>query len=168
MTTADALLAAVIATPDDDLVRLVYADFVEENGDQDRGELIRVQCELGRLPEWDRVAAELRHRERVLLARHGRRWLRELPTLDGVRWGAFHRGFVEDIYVEDVEALFEVAERAGLLTPLSGVTFLSMAEPPRDPKPVPWLRRLRVETGDRDGIAPSRWNDSSVCPSPSG
>ena len=30
MTTADALLAAVIATPDDDLVRLVYADYAEE------------------------------------------------------------------------------------------------------------------------------------------
>ena len=73
MTTADALLAAVIATPDDDLVRLVYADFVAENGDQDRGELIRVQCALARLPESDCDAAEFRHRERVLLARHGRR-----------------------------------------------------------------------------------------------
>jgi len=30
VTTADALLAAVIATPDDDLVRLVYADYAEE------------------------------------------------------------------------------------------------------------------------------------------
>lgn len=152
MPTASALQAAVIADPDDDLVRLVYADFVEENGDPARGELIRIQCELARLPEWDREAAELRHRERVLLARHGRQWLRELPAIAGVRWGEFRRGFIDEIHVADLGALFAVAESLGQLTPLSGVTLRSLPGERIRPRSVPWLRRLRVEIEDRDGI----------------
>lgn len=45
----DALLAAVIANPDDDTPRLVMADWFQENGDEDRAEFIRVQCELAAL-----------------------------------------------------------------------------------------------------------------------
>ena len=41
MTTSDALLAAVLANPADDLPRLVYADWLEENGEPERAELIR-------------------------------------------------------------------------------------------------------------------------------
>lgn len=44
MTTHDALLAAVLAKPDDDLPRLVYADHLEERnepGDAERAEWIR-------------------------------------------------------------------------------------------------------------------------------
>lgn len=48
------MLAAIAANPDDDIPRLAYADWLEENGDQfdrDRAELIRVQCEDARDPE---------------------------------------------------------------------------------------------------------------------
>jgi uncharacterized protein (TIGR02996 family) len=45
-----ALLAAVLAGPDDDLPRLVYADWLDENGRPERAEFIRVQCELAQLP----------------------------------------------------------------------------------------------------------------------
>ena len=49
MTTEDALLAAVLAAPDDDLPRLVLADHYEgELGQPERAEFIRVQCELSR------------------------------------------------------------------------------------------------------------------------
>lgn len=41
-----ALLAAVVATPDDDTPRLVAADWLAENGDEDRAQLIRLQCRL--------------------------------------------------------------------------------------------------------------------------
>ena len=59
MTDA-AFLRAIAETPDDDLTRLAYADWLEENGEGDqfaRAELIRVQCEAERLPEWDRRRA---------------------------------------------------------------------------------------------------------------
>jgi uncharacterized protein (TIGR02996 family) len=43
---AQALLAAVLARPDDDTPRLVYADWLEEQGDGTRAEFIRLQVEL--------------------------------------------------------------------------------------------------------------------------
>jgi uncharacterized protein (TIGR02996 family) len=45
MTERDAFLRAIRANPDDDLVRLVFADWLEERGEQG-AEFIRVQCEL--------------------------------------------------------------------------------------------------------------------------
>lgn len=47
----DALLRAVLADPGDDTVRLVYADWLQENGHETRAEFIRTQCELARTPE---------------------------------------------------------------------------------------------------------------------
>ena len=35
---------AIIENPDDDTPRLIYADWLEENGDPDRAEFIRLQC----------------------------------------------------------------------------------------------------------------------------
>jgi uncharacterized protein (TIGR02996 family) len=65
----EAFLRAIFDTPDDDLPRLVYADFLEENGEPERAEFIRVQCELanirrqgeafGRVSELGRREAEL-------------------------------------------------------------------------------------------------------------
>lgn len=46
MTDGDALLAAILANRDDDSVRLVYADWLQENGEEERAEFIRVQVEL--------------------------------------------------------------------------------------------------------------------------
>ena len=47
--THAALLAAVIAEPDDDTPRLAMADLLREEGDSDRAEFIEVQVELARL-----------------------------------------------------------------------------------------------------------------------
>jgi uncharacterized protein (TIGR02996 family) len=44
-----AFLAAIIADPADDTVRLAAADFMEENCDPDRAAFIRIQIELARL-----------------------------------------------------------------------------------------------------------------------
>lgn len=53
----DGFTSAIIAEPADDGLRLIYADFLEENGEPEHGEFIRVQCELAKLlchqPEQD-------------------------------------------------------------------------------------------------------------------
>ena len=60
MTTTDTdLLAAVIAAPDDDFPRLVYADYLDETGRADRAAFIRVQVELATLPPGDPRRADL-------------------------------------------------------------------------------------------------------------
>src|SRR5262245_60918301 len=48
-----ALEAAVIANAEDDTPRLVYADWLDENGDHDRAAFIRNECAL-----WDKNPAE--------------------------------------------------------------------------------------------------------------
>lgn len=41
----EAFLRAIFDAPDDDTPRLVYADFLQENGEEDGAELIRARCE---------------------------------------------------------------------------------------------------------------------------
>jgi uncharacterized protein (TIGR02996 family) len=47
------LLKAIARDPEDDAVRLGYADWLTENGDPNRGELIRLQCNLERGVDWE-------------------------------------------------------------------------------------------------------------------
>lgn len=49
MSDRSAFLVAIIAAPDDDTPRLVFADWLQERGEDARAEFIRVQCELARL-----------------------------------------------------------------------------------------------------------------------
>jgi len=47
----EAFLRAIFDAPEDDTPRLVYADFLQENGEEDRAEFIRLGCEGARLAE---------------------------------------------------------------------------------------------------------------------
>lgn len=49
MNEEAALLAAICAEPTDDTPRLVYADWLQEHGQEDYAEFIRVECEIARL-----------------------------------------------------------------------------------------------------------------------
>jgi uncharacterized protein (TIGR02996 family) len=64
MTDLEALRLAVLAAPDDDLPRLVYADCLEENGDPDRAAFIRAQIELAKQPEYEPFAVYCNTRKR--------------------------------------------------------------------------------------------------------
>jgi len=48
MTEQEALYRSILEDPEDDTVRLVYADYLDENGQPDRAEFIRVQIELAK------------------------------------------------------------------------------------------------------------------------
>jgi uncharacterized protein (TIGR02996 family) len=92
MTDEAALLAAIAARPDDDTPRLVYADWLDDHGDADRAEFIRLQCELAQGGPDDPAAAE---RADELENRHRTRsWFAGVPTALGMRW-EFRRGFPE-------------------------------------------------------------------------
>jgi uncharacterized protein (TIGR02996 family) len=56
MSDEDALLCAIYANPDDDTPRLVYADWLDEHGDAERAELIRLQVRGARSREPDEEA----------------------------------------------------------------------------------------------------------------
>lgn len=90
----EATLLRSIAETDDDVRRLVLADWLEEQGDSSRADFIRVQCELaGQINSTERRQA-LRERERQLLDTHWQEWLRQvgLPMEDvGFRGGLIVR-----------------------------------------------------------------------------
>jgi uncharacterized protein (TIGR02996 family) len=114
MNTDDGFLQDILEHPDDDAPRLVYADWLEDHGDTDRAEFIRLQCELARLGEDDPARDHLEPRERVLLEQHSVKWLASFPGF--ARKGAvFRRGFVEKItvkaagFVKKAKVLFPAA-----------------------------------------------------------
>ena len=90
----EALFRAICELPGEDTPRLVYADWLEENGQPERAEFIRLQCETLAVPH--ATLAARRTRASVLLKAHGDRWYNELPALPGVAWGTFFvRGFID-------------------------------------------------------------------------
>src|SRR5262245_28548936 len=73
-----AFLRAIWESPYDDAPRLVYADWLEERGDTNRAELIRIQCGKAGLAESDPRRQRLGERESELL-RLTASWLHALP-----------------------------------------------------------------------------------------
>jgi uncharacterized protein (TIGR02996 family) len=99
MSTREGFLADIVERPED-APRLVFADWLEENGEADRAEFIRLQVALARqaVPDTDG-----RLRAADLLDEFEPTWRAELPLPDGVRGGAFERGFVAWAEVESAE-----------------------------------------------------------------
>ncbi|VTU00191.1 Repeat-companion domain TIGR02996 OS=Singulisphaera acidiphila (strain ATCC BAA-1392 / DSM 18658 / VKM B-2454 / MOB10) GN=Sinac_4455 PE=4 SV=1 [Gemmataceae bacterium] len=101
MTDGDALLAAIIAAPDDDTPRLVYADWLDENGQPERAEFIRVQIEVSRGETTKKRSPQqsiLLTRFRELFSTHGSTWK---GSLDGSSADViFRRGFVEELEIK--------------------------------------------------------------------
>jgi uncharacterized protein (TIGR02996 family) len=92
--------------PDDDTLRLIFADWLEERSDP-RGEFIRVQMRLREaLPAT--TAALLQQRERELLREHAVGWIgRRMSRLH--RW-VFRRGFLDEIELRGDHFLADFGE----------------------------------------------------------
>ena len=92
-----AFLRAIRERPDDDLPRLIYADYLDERGQSARAEFIRVGCERARLPDGDYRHRQLVERELELLADNQDDWERPFPAALTVR---FDRGFAFSVEME--------------------------------------------------------------------
>ncbi|QJW95286.1 TIGR02996 domain-containing protein [Frigoriglobus tundricola] len=119
MNEREALLRAVCDTPDDDTPRLVFADWLQENGDEARAEFIRVQIELSRAQEMCPRVSNLMVRQHKLLRLNEQRWRAELPSDAGFRRNFhFERGFVESLTVYDFTESRRVVVDTFAATPL--------------------------------------------------
>jgi uncharacterized protein (TIGR02996 family) len=91
-----ALLQGILDAPEDDAPRLVFADWLDDNGEPDRAEFIRAQIQSVPPAGDDPICEGLRMRAAQLLARHFAEWVREVPG-----WARheakFVRGFVRDV-----------------------------------------------------------------------
>jgi uncharacterized protein (TIGR02996 family) len=151
----EALFRAICEQPWENTPRLVYADWLDENGDPERAEFIRVQIEAERTQ--DRSArTELLARAGQLHQQSGGRWTRGSPTRPGVRIGRdLRRGFYHEVEFEDAEMFGEHAERVFSWTPIDSlcVRRLTTSTLP-DVLRSPYLGRLESLTlGDQFGDA---------------
>jgi len=108
MTHADAFLQAILDAPDDNAPRLLFADWLEEYGDADRAEFIRIQVAFAaRNPG---LPPALWSRQKELLARHDEEW--SAPARGAAASCAFERGFIEEVdadagrFLDGADALF--------------------------------------------------------------
>ncbi|MBY0232133.1 MAG: TIGR02996 domain-containing protein [Gemmataceae bacterium] len=88
MNDERSFLAAMAVSPDDDLLRLAFADWLEERGEDARAEFIR--CQVG--PARDERRAE------ELLQAHREEW--ERPFRAAGAWVSFHRGLPWFLQIE--------------------------------------------------------------------
>lgn len=95
--TADerAFLTAIIAAPDDDLPRLVYADWLDEHDAAARAEFIRTECQIQHLEPGHPERAFLFARRDQLRGAFKRDWFGSF-LVGSVEWTTT-RGFIEDV-----------------------------------------------------------------------
>ncbi|AMV23085.1 Leucine Rich repeats (2 copies) [Gemmata sp. SH-PL17] len=136
----DALLAAIRANSEDDTPRLVFADWLDENGDAARAEFIRSQCEFARVvaedgnsyamyaflrdrysvgltaTDWPRIdsgvhrLATLAKRSEELLRQHENRWVPKVPKKYEVEIDEFDRGFPRRVQLNSLQNLPKVVD----------------------------------------------------------
>jgi uncharacterized protein (TIGR02996 family) len=139
MTQVDSLFQAILDDPDDDAVRLVYADYLEEHGEPQRADFIRVQIELALLPEGDPRRGDLEARERALLKEHEGEWV--APLGEWAHFPEFHRGFVWGVML-DAPDFMERAEELFRTTPLRHARLSVDSKTMPALVASPWLARL--------------------------
>jgi uncharacterized protein (TIGR02996 family) len=130
--TDPALLDAILANPTDDAPRLDYAKWLKANGEADRAEFIKVQCDRAAKDRFDPAQERLAKKEKSLLRKHEAEWLAELP--EWARRGAkFRRGFVGILRV-DLDAIVKGFAELVKLTPVDGIELSSGGAPAKSVK----------------------------------
>jgi uncharacterized protein (TIGR02996 family) len=158
MTPDDVFLADILANPDDESLRLIFADYLDEREGL-RGEFIRLECKLEHLLARSGKRHALEHRARQLLSLSDGAFSyegnlspvleqrdRQLLSLFGARWAAplaglvddwaFRRGFVQEVGT-DVQAFVRGADELFRVAPVQHVSFCEVP-----PLLVPELFRL--------------------------
>lgn len=137
-TEAEAFLQRIRAYPDDDAQRLIFADWLDEQGDP-RGRFIRVQLALAELtaaaPAWKALAVQ----ERDLHTAHRAEW--EAPFRGLATGLVFRRGFVEELNV-NARVFLRAAPDIFAAAPVRHVHLLDVGEALPAVTQCPYLSRL--------------------------
>ena len=157
----DALLRAICEQPWENTPRLMYADWLQENGQPDRAEFIRLQIELDAMSQEERTASAQRYRAESLWDRHDPRqqagarvrtgrpvhpWAADLPTGAGVEWRErCARGFQHAVTFADIAAVRAHGATCAAARPVDDVAVMDIewAEV-GGLVALPWVARLRV------------------------
>ena len=101
MDDRQAFINAIQAEPNNDIPRLVYADWLEDEGDE-QAELIRVQCAIQQSAKNTEEQIGLKAREQQLLSIFDQRWIEPLKALHA-RDVYIQRGFVDEIRIRTAD-----------------------------------------------------------------
>ena len=93
MTEGEALRGTIIAQPDDDTLRLVYADWLDENGQPERAAFIRAQVWAAQAEPFSPEARKHTATAKRLLDQSRRAWTKGINPW--VLATEFRRGFIE-------------------------------------------------------------------------
>src|SRR5262245_22862946 len=122
MSQADAFLEAIQEHPEDDAHRLVFADWLEDHGQEARAAFIRAQVRLAALPEDEPGREALEDEADDLLAEHEPAWAAAVsPVAPLWEW---RRGFIEQVTLP-AERLLSVGERLFRSAPVRAVRLLA-------------------------------------------
>jgi uncharacterized protein (TIGR02996 family) len=114
----EAFMAAILASPEDDTPRLVFADWLDENGTEEekaRAALIRAQCRAEALPEGSGERRKLEREAKAILKDYGDRWAKPLKDTRLAKGWKFRRGFLDGVtmsataFAQHAKKLFEAA-----------------------------------------------------------
>ncbi len=169
MSTESELLAAIFAHTEEDTPRLMYADWLDEQGGDSntaRAEYIRLEIALARdFPErrWSAQRAAAQKAPAALFAKYASAWYPELFGRKNILRGTkgypqMRRGFPHQIYA-DAGPLLGVMERLLRLAPITSVEFRNT-----DTDIVcrvcaaPWTARLRKISFSAYDQPPTSWN----------
>lgn len=139
---ARGFLSDILANSDDDTPRLVFADWLQENGQEARAEFIRVQVEAAGLPHWDARRIPLTWRDIALLRQHEAAWKKGLPKIKGVEWDGFRRGFPAEVNFKRFTALRDNAAAVWAASPVE-VALLPLPKKAEDVAGLPAIAGLR-------------------------
>jgi uncharacterized protein (TIGR02996 family) len=175
MSDEAAFLAAIRANPDDDASRLVYADWLDEQGgasNEARAEYIRLEIQHAiDFPEtrWSKEKADAQKPARQLFAKYSREWFPELFGRKNILRGGraypqMSRGFPDSLYAE-ADKLLEVGERVMAVAPITEVEFRDMSNLAvyRFVK-APWVRGIRELNLSGYDVPPTDWTPLADCP----
>jgi uncharacterized protein (TIGR02996 family) len=157
VTHEEAFLTDILLNPEDDALRLIFADWLDDHGRPERAEFIRTQVALARRATDDPVRPALEERVADLLADHGTHWRAPLDAL-GVTRAEFKRGHIEEVCfsraapAESVRAVLRAAPVRQLrLWEADLVCILDLARSQEMAR----LRELTVRSRPRHRIGPT-------------
>src|SRR5262245_50285811 len=119
--TDSAFRRSILESPDDDAPRLVYADWLDERGESDRAEFIRLQIRLARMDRADPDHRALKSVVDQIGQAHHVEWVNQLPQFEDVHWEIFDRGFISTVRFDNPDAYFVSAKKVFAAAPIREV-----------------------------------------------
>ena len=146
MDTEQSYLAEIADDPDNDLLRLMFADWLDSS-DPVRAEFIREQCWAAQQSPFNVKRISMEYRWPQVIKQHQKRWAREFQWAQRIEFG----GGVVDTLAADAELVLRYSDRIQERLPLRSLQ-INRANQLDELASQPWLSRVRgmkfAESGD--------------------